>query len=146
MKLIVSAVTFSAAIVRSPSFSRSSSSTTMMILPARIAATASSMRANGLALLRAPLAISICCFIGGSRSVRPVSGFHRGQRQSSALHGGDHVFPYHVAFEVHAVALLRGFQICMLPGERQQHHVEAIRAKPRDRQTDAVDRNRSFED
>ena len=47
MKLIASGVTFSAAIVRSPSFSRSSSSTTMIILPARMASTASSMRANG---------------------------------------------------------------------------------------------------
>ena len=35
MKLIASGVTFSAAIVRSPSFSRSSSSTTMIIWPAR---------------------------------------------------------------------------------------------------------------
>jgi hypothetical protein len=35
MKLIASGVTFSAAIVRSPSFSRSSSSTTTTIFPAR---------------------------------------------------------------------------------------------------------------
>ncbi len=41
MKLIISGVIFSAAIVRSPSFSRFSSSTTMTILPARMAATAS---------------------------------------------------------------------------------------------------------
>ena len=47
MKLIASGVTFSAAIVRSPSFSRSSSSTTMIIRPARMASTASSIRANG---------------------------------------------------------------------------------------------------
>ena len=51
MKLIASGVTFSAAIVRSPSFSRSSSSTTMTIRPARIASIASSMRANGSAAL-----------------------------------------------------------------------------------------------
>ncbi len=47
MKLIASGVTFSAAIVRSPSFSRSSSSTTMTIRPARNASIASSIRANG---------------------------------------------------------------------------------------------------
>ena len=47
MKLIASGVTFSAAIVRSPSFSRSSSSTTMIISPRPIAATASSIVANG---------------------------------------------------------------------------------------------------
>src|SRR4029450_2235667 len=47
MKLIASGVIFSAAMVRSPSFSRSSSSTTMIIRPWRNAATASSMDANG---------------------------------------------------------------------------------------------------
>ena len=48
MKLMASGVTFSAAIVRSPSFSRSSSSTTMIIRPARMASMASSMVANGM--------------------------------------------------------------------------------------------------
>jgi hypothetical protein len=57
MKLMASGVTFSAAIVRSPSFSRSSSSTTITISPRRIAATASSTAANGPDL--APLAILI---------------------------------------------------------------------------------------
>ena len=60
MKLIASGVTFSAAIVRSPSFSRSSSSTTMTISPRRIAATASSTAANGPDC--APFAILICAF------------------------------------------------------------------------------------
>ena len=46
MKLITSGVTADAAIVRSPSFSRSSSSTTMIILPSRMASMASSTRAN----------------------------------------------------------------------------------------------------
>ena len=47
MKLTASGVTRSAAIVRSPSFSRSSSSTTTIIPPARIAASASSIDENG---------------------------------------------------------------------------------------------------
>ena len=47
MKLIASGVIFSAAIVRSPSFSRSSSSTTTIIRPSRIALMASSIFANG---------------------------------------------------------------------------------------------------
>ena len=47
MKLMASGVTFAAAIVRSPSFSRSSSSTTTIIRPARIASMASSIGANG---------------------------------------------------------------------------------------------------
>src|SRR3989338_2237203 len=46
MKLICSGVIFSAATVRSPSFSRSSSSTTMIIRPWRISSTASSIEAN----------------------------------------------------------------------------------------------------
>jgi len=47
MKLTMAGVIFSAAIVKSPSFSRSSSSTTMIMSPSRIASTASSMDANG---------------------------------------------------------------------------------------------------
>src|SRR5918999_3127616 len=43
-------VTFSAAKIKSPSFSRSSSSTTMTIRPALIASMASSMRASGIGL------------------------------------------------------------------------------------------------
>ena len=58
MKLTASGVIFSAAIVRSPSFSRSSSSTTIIILPARIASTACSMLAKWLERARAPLAIA----------------------------------------------------------------------------------------
>jgi hypothetical protein len=61
MKLITSGVTFSAAIVRSPSFSRSSSSTTMIIRPSRTAAIASSIGANGVRR-RAPLAMRILAF------------------------------------------------------------------------------------
>src|SRR5439155_17399070 len=46
MKLIASGVTFSAAIMRSPSFSRSSSSTMMIMRPSCISAMASSIVAN----------------------------------------------------------------------------------------------------
>jgi hypothetical protein len=51
MKLIAAGVTFSAAITKSPSFSRSSSSTTMSMRPARISAMASSMVAKGVSAL-----------------------------------------------------------------------------------------------
>ena len=47
MKLMASGVIFSAAIVRSPSFSRSSSSTSTIMRPWRISSTASSIVANG---------------------------------------------------------------------------------------------------
>src|SRR6266516_4036987 len=48
MKLMTSGVTFSAAIVRSPSFSRSSSSTTTSMRPARVSSIASGMEANAI--------------------------------------------------------------------------------------------------
>src|SRR5512139_1971159 len=48
MKLIASGVTNSAARVRSPSFSRSSSSTRMTIFPARISCRASSILESGI--------------------------------------------------------------------------------------------------
>src|SRR4051794_41212550 len=48
MKLMTSGVTFSAAMVRSPSFSRSSSSTTTTIRPFRMSSMASGMLANGM--------------------------------------------------------------------------------------------------
>src|SRR5580692_1670568 len=51
MKLMASGVTFSAAMVRSPSFSRSSSSTRTIIRPARISSSASSTVTNGASRL-----------------------------------------------------------------------------------------------
>ena len=48
MKLMISGVTFSAAQTRSPSFSRSSSSTMMIMRPSRMSAAASSMEAKGM--------------------------------------------------------------------------------------------------
>src|SRR6185312_15474192 len=48
MKLIAAGVIVSAAMVRSPSFSRSASSTTMTMRPARMSAMASSIVANGV--------------------------------------------------------------------------------------------------
>ena len=48
MKFTISGVTFSAATVRSPSFSRSSSSTTITMRPSRMASTACSTGEKGL--------------------------------------------------------------------------------------------------
>jgi hypothetical protein len=47
MNAIASGVTFSAAMIRSPSFSRSASSTTITTRPARMSSTASGIVANG---------------------------------------------------------------------------------------------------
>jgi len=58
--------------------------------------------------------------------------------------GPRHVFPYHVAFEVDAIANLRATQIRVLHRVRHDLHVEAIGAELGDRQADAVHRNRSL--
>src|SRR2546428_832556 len=133
MKLMASGVIFSAAIVRSPSFSRSSSSTTMIICPARMASTASSMPANGDAFLRAPLAISMRRFMFGHR-----------QRQASELRRPHDVFSHHVALEIHLVPDLSTAQVRVHHRIRHDHDVEAIRAEAGHGEADAVDRNRSL--
>src|SRR5437867_10235540 len=114
MKLIASGVTLSAAMVRSPSFSRSSSSSTMTIRPLLNAAIASSIRAKGVDRFRAPLAISICRAITNpeSRIPNPESRFlvcdftwlNGIQRQPGKLRGAHDVLADDVAFQVDAIA------------------------------------------
>src|SRR5262245_21343124 len=122
MKLIVAAVTFSAAIVRSPSFSRSASSTTITIFPARISSTASSIRANGVfeadaifsvfrLLLRCTLASA---FVFVFISVRDFPRLRARQREAGELGGADDVLADHVAFQVHAIADLHATEIRVL--------------------------------
>src|SRR4051812_7294 len=69
---IASGVANSAAMIRSPSFSRSSSSITTMISPRATAATAFSMSANGIAL---PLS-SFRCELAGFEQALDVLGDH----------------------------------------------------------------------
>src|ERR687896_426826 len=69
MKLIASGVTRAAAIVRSPSFSRSSSSTTIRISPRLMCEIASSTVMSGMALLSG-------CPIYGGQHLLHVSGQH----------------------------------------------------------------------
>src|SRR4051812_21677580 len=69
---IASGVANSAAMIRSPSFSRSSSSITTMISPRATAATAFSMSANGIAL---PLS-SFRCQLAGFEQALDVLGDH----------------------------------------------------------------------
>jgi len=80
MKLMSSAVTSSAAIVRSPSFSLSSSSQTMTILPALMSSMMSSIGLNGI--LDAPLEL----FLNHPRLQQPL-----------------HVLAYHVRLQVYAI-------------------------------------------
>src|SRR5258707_5102325 len=147
MKLIVSGVTFSAAIVKSPSFSRSASSTMMIILPSRTAPTASSMRANGEllagAISRAGLPFAFCplpfillvCRFPGPRAR---------ERQSGEFRGADDVLADHVAFEVDPMPQLRAAEVRVLHRERHELDVESIGAEAGDRQADAVDGDRPF--
>src|SRR5687767_3939714 len=127
MKLMASGVILSAAIVRSPSFSRSSSSTTITIFPARIAPTASSMEANG-PRRRAPFAIRIFGFFV----------FISARALEHALQVADHVLPDHVALEVHAVSGSEESQRRVFPRMRHQHDVERRVTQGGDRQADAV--------
>src|SRR5207253_1424160 len=115
MKLMTSGVTFSAAMVRSPSFSRSSSSTTMIIRPSRRASTAASIGANGERVLRV-----ICSLV--------FDQFHRAQ----------HVLAEQVALEVHQVVDLQEPEVGVLPGERDDLDVEAAIVHAGDGQADPI--------
>ena len=91
MKLIAAGVIFSAAIVRSPSFSRSSSSTTMIISPSRMASMAFSIGAKtDLGFFPARLA----AVISTSRQGRKLSLQCAGRRRRDAVPGpGRHTSP-----------------------------------------------------
>src|SRR5437762_11937020 len=161
MKLITAGVTFSAAIVRSPSFSRSASSTTITMRPARISSIASSIRANGVfgpAISRTGRPFGRCALVSPARSpaVRPrgftlffmsvchFPRFYGGQRQARELRGANDVLADHVAFEVDAIAGLDAAQVRVLHGERHELHVEPIGAQAGDGEADAVHGDRAF--
>src|SRR6185369_3537095 len=160
MKLITAGVTFSAAIVKSPSFSRSSSSQTMIIWPSRTAATASSIEANGVRL-RAPFAMRMFFVIfSPSRSTVTTrltsalptreSGRHRtptrlGRLQPACVlrqfQRSRDVLADHVALDVDAIPYLQRRECRVRPGERDYHHVEYVFTESRNRQADPVDGN-----
>src|SRR6476620_5482135 len=112
MKLIASGVTFSAAIVRSPSFSRSSSSTTMIICPAWIASIASSILANGDLFFRVGFPIASnqqsAITIDNRQSLQsairnPQSAVRDRQSafsETAKFRGTDDILPDNVAFQV----------------------------------------------
>src|SRR3979411_998234 len=114
MKLIASGVPFSAAIIRSPSFSRSASSTMMIIWPRRTASTASSMRANGEFLAGAIFRGGLVLALGLLLSTCPLPfisicrfpGPRARNRQPGELRGADGLFADHIAFEVDPIPQL----------------------------------------
>src|ERR1700759_3236242 len=97
MKLMISGVIFSAATVRSPSFSRSSSSTTMIMRPSRNASMASAMGANG-DFRRGGL-------LG---TMTPTS---RRARRREILHRAQHVLAENIALDIDGVADLQLAQV-----------------------------------
>ena len=139
MKLIASGVTLSAAIVRSPSFSRSSSSTTMTIRPARISAMASSMDEKGPDGRAAPSGNDrVFRFFG--LTVQP----HAARRRATdppALRLVHDVLADEIALEVDSVASPECLQVRMLDRIRNRLHVEPAGPEGRDGQADAVHRD-----
>src|SRR5918995_5673719 len=118
MKFMSSGVTSSAAIVRSPSFSRSSSSQTMTIFPALMSSMISSIGLNGI--FNAPLAILQPS--GNSRPNEPLD-----------------VFGYDVRLQVHPVTSPEHFEVRVRAGLRQDGHGEEPVAHGDDGQAYTVD-------
>ena len=136
MKLIASGVTFSAASVRSPSFSRSSSShDDDHLAGAESPRSRPRCGANGPGLLRRPW-----------QCVRAVSKSYLPSRQSAAPTRGRTYLPTmsHSRLTRSPVPQLR--QVRVRPGERNNLHIERSSFEPGDGQADAVDRNRPCDD
>src|SRR5712691_1769489 len=126
----------SAAIVRSPSFSRSSSSTTMTIFPRRMSSIASATVANG------PGGGTTLGRLGAARfTLLTVSSL--GSR-SRLLDEALDVLGQHVGFDVDEVARGERAQCRALGGVRDERDLEEGLAKPRDRQRYAVERDESL--
>src|SRR5215470_942769 len=119
MKLIASGVTFSAAIVRSPSFSRSSSSTTTTMRPARMSSIASGTVLNGV--------LDMGVTLPAGFAEEPL-----------------HVLRDHVDLEVDRPARAGLTQAGVLKCIRDQRHPEKPGGQAGDRQRHAVHRDRAL--
>src|SRR5918994_4787315 len=118
MKFMSSGVTSSAAIVRSPSFSRSSSSQTITIFPALMSSMTSSIGLNGI--FDAPLEVSQVSFL--SLPQEPL-----------------HVFGYDIRLQVHPVSRPELPEVGVRAGLRQDGDSERAFAHRDDGEADAVD-------
>src|SRR5690348_9687773 len=124
MKLTASGVANCAAIVRSPSFSRSAASTTTTNLPWRMSSIASSTVANPAA--RSVASIRRIVVSAGAESLR--------------------VLREQVDLDVQLVARLGRAERGVLERERHERDLDAVVAQRRDRQRDAVDGDRALLD
>src|SRR5450759_4141884 len=129
MKLIASGVTNSAARIRSPSFSRSSSSTRTTILPSRMSAMASSIFERG---------------IPSSPFSRIPVIFQKFQRDAApaAFEALEDVFPDDVGFDVDPLPGPHDPKRRPFEGDRDDGQFESVPAGGTDRKTDAVDGHR----
>ena len=151
MKLTASGVTRSAAIVRSPSFSRSSSSTTTIIPPARIAATRlvdgrerrRGGRRAGSGFAGAGFDGCATRFDGAVLVVIGPAGAGPGVRASARR---TTYFPTRSHSRFTGVADPGRRQRRVRPGVRNDLDVEPLVVERGDGQADAVDRNRALED
>src|SRR5215212_6109017 len=126
MKLISSGVTSDAAQIRSPSFSRSSSSATMTSLPAAKSTIACSTVENGMAV----------------REIGVSSGENGSSRGGIRRHELTDVLPDHVRLDVNAVAGAERAERGMSPGVFDQRQLKNPGSRERVHgETDAVDRD-----
>src|SRR2546423_2834870 len=126
MKLIGSGVANWAAIVRSPSFSRSAASTTTTNLPARMSSIASSIVAKMVS--RSVVALMTASYRGS------------GSRPGEALD----VFRQDVGLEIDRGARLESAKRRLGKRVRNERDREADRVERRDRQRDSVDGDRAL--
>ena len=139
MKLIASGVTFSAAIVRSPSFSRSSSSTTMIIRPSRKAVDGVFDAARTATASGRPWHLYRCHELHALfPCVSPADAVPASSR-------AQHVLADHVAFEIdRGRCTLRGLRFVCCHVNGMTCTSKRSSSTPGDRQADAVDRDRSL--
>src|SRR4051794_11159806 len=134
MKLTASGVTNCAAIVRSPSFSRSSSSTTTTNFPARMSSIASSTVAKTL--------LGASVLIDSSYSAGSELRRRRRPRREEPLD----VLCEHVHLEIDALPRLEQRQGRVGERVRDQRDLECIVEERGDRQRDALHRDRALVD
>src|SRR2546425_39439 len=127
----------SAAIVRSPSFSRSSSSTTMTIFPLRMSSMASATDANG------PAGATTLGRFGLARTGLLTESSL--ERRSRFLDETLHVLGHHVGLDVDEVAWGECAQRSALGGVGDERDLEVSLAEPGDGERNAVERDEAFD-